>query len=429
MNTAPLLSAVSSSPRVRAAERDVPPATAAAAGPGARLMSLDALRGFDMFWIIGATAISDALLKMKPSAVTTAIATQLQHVRWEGFHFYDLIFPLFLFIVGVSTVFSLGRHTAEAEKGPAVKRILLRGFVLYLLGIFYHGGLSERWPNIQFSGVLQRIAACYVAAALLFLFLRLRPLIVTCVALLVGYWALLTYVPFPDLRFEASHIERLAVQVGSNSPSAIAAAVPERVRGVYEEGRNLTNYLDFRFLPGRKPIGRYYINEGLLSTLPAISITLCGIFAGLLLRSGSIDGRRKAAWLFGGGLIVLTLGLLWSLQFPLIKRIWSSSFCLTATGCSAMAMAVFHLVVDVWQARRWCQPFVWIGMNAITIYLAMNVLSFSRIAERLVGGDVKSFLDVQVAAGLGALVVALVSLALAVGLTCFLHRRRIFLRV
>ncbi len=406
----------------------IPPAAPAVAASG-RLMSLDALRGFDMFWIIGAAALGEAMAKMKPAPVTTFLATQFQHVQWEGFHFYDLIFPLFLFIVGASIVFSLSRHLGDGEKRPVIKRIVQRTAILYLLGVFYHGGLSELWPNIQFSGVLQRIAACYLCASLIFLFCRVRTMVAISVGLLVGYWALLTFVPFPDLKLTPANIDRLAAQVGSTSPTAIAAAVPERVHGVYDEGRNLTNYLDFRFLPGRKPIGRYYINEGLISTLPAITITLAGVFAGLLLRNRSLDERRKGASLFAAGAVAVAVGLLWSVQFPLIKRIWSSSFCLTATGCSAMLLALFYLIVDVWQARRWCQPFVWIGMNAITIYLAMNLVPFAKIAERLVGGEVKAFLDAHVTAGFGALVVALVSLGLAVALTRFLYQRKIFLRI
>jgi len=393
-----------------------------------RVRSVDALRGFDMFWIVGAGALCRAIEKMSETPVTTFLSTQLQHVKWEGFRFYDLIFPLFLFIIGISIVFSLGKAEAQGGKTQALKRIIRRSVLLFLLGVFYYGGLSGKWPNIALGGVLHRIAACYFFAAFIFLFFRPRVIAAICAGLLIGYWALLTLVPFPDIRLEPATVKKIATQIGSDSPSAIAAAVPQRVHGLYEEGRNLTNYLDFRFLPGRKA-QHYYINEGLLSTLPSIAISLCGIFAGLLLRSSSVEDRRKVAWLFGGGLAAVALGFLWSLQFPMIKRIWSSSFCLTAAGYSAMLMAVFYLIVDVCKWQRWCEPFVWIGMNPITIYLAVNIVSFGKLAERFAGGDVRAFLDVHVAKGFGNLVVALVSLCLVFWLARFLYQRKIFLRV
>ena len=196
--------------------------------------------------------------------------------------------------------------------------------------------------------------------------------------------------------------------------------------GLYEEHRNLSNYLDFRFLPGKK-MATYYINEGLLSTLPSIAICLFGIFAGRLLKSAA-DPRRKVALLFAAGAAGVLLGWLWSFQFPLIKRIWSSSFILVASGYSAMMLGLFYYIVDVRKWSRWCEPFVWIGMNPITLYLSTKVISYSQVAEMFVGGDVKAFFDAQ-SPGLGGLVIAIVALGLVFLLAGFLHRRRIFLRV
>ncbi len=410
-----------------------------------RVRSVDALRGFDMFWILGAGMIVKALEKMGGNvelnpkslddsflaALVRTLSTQLQHVQWEGVRFYDFIFPLFLFIVGVSLVFSLDRTLAlSVEKGraKAVVQIVKRSVLLYLLGIFYTGGLSHRWPDVTLGGVLHRIAACYLFAALIYVWCakRLRVIAGIAAALLVGYWALLTFVPFPDLKLEKSSVEEVAKRIGSDSPAAIAAAVPERVRGVYEEDRNLANYLDFRFLPGKK-MSLYYINEGLLSTLPSIAICLFGIFAGRLLKGGA-DPRRKVALLFAAGAAGILLGSLWSLQFPLIKRIWTSSFILVASGYSAMMLGLFYYIVDVRKWSRWCEPFVWIGMNPITLYLSTRVINYTKTAEMFVGGDVEAFLDAQVQ-GLGSLVVATFGLGLVFLLAWFLHRRKIFLRV
>src|SRR5207249_4354622 len=172
----------------------VPPAVST------RLMSLDALRGFDMFWIIGAEELFHALYKMSDRGIIRTLAEQLTHEDWEGFHFYDLIFPLFVFIVGVSLVFSLGKTIETAGRSAAVGRVIRRGVILFVLGIFYYGGFSHDWPNIRLMGVLNRIALCYLFAGLIFCFFRFKGLLAVCAALLVGYWALLTYVPFPDVR-------------------------------------------------------------------------------------------------------------------------------------------------------------------------------------------------------------------------------------
>ena len=395
-----------------------------------RVLSVDALRGFDMFWIIGAGSLVKALDHMSGNAVTHFLSTQLQHAPWTGFRFYDLIFPLFLFLIGVSLVFSLDHAIARDGRSAALKRIVRRSLLLFVLGVVYSGGLTEKWPGIALGGVLHRIAACYLFAALIYLgcAARRKTMAGIAAALLAGYWALVTFVPFPDLRLDRETVTALGQQIGSDSPFAIAGAVKERVTGAYDEGRNLTNFLDFLFLPGRKA-QRYYINEGLLSTLPAIAICLFGAFAGRLLKNERVEPRRKTIWLLAGGAALVALGFLWSLQFPLIKRIWTSSFCLVASGYAAILLAAFYFIVDVCKFQTWCRPFVWIGMNSITIYLAVNLVSFPKLAERFAGGDVRAFLDANVAKGFGGLVIALTGLALAVLLCWFLHRRRIFLRV
>src|SRR5205807_638182 len=151
-----------------------------------------------------------------------------------------------------------------------------------------------------------------------------------------------------------------------------------------------------------------------LSTIPAIATCLLGVFAGFLLKNQGVEDRRKVVYLIGGGIAAAALGWLWSLQFPVIKKIWTSSYVLVAGGYSAMLLGVFYQIVDVWQKRTWCQPFVWIGMNSITIYLASNIIGgFSKLALRLAGGDVKTFFDTHMAKGFGDMVVSIVGLLLA----------------
>lgn len=382
-----------------------------------------------MFWIVGADATVGALAEVNENPVTIFLTTQLTHVEWEGFHFYDLIFPLFLFIVGVSIVFSLDKALEKGGRATVLRRVFRRGLVLYALGVFYYGGISQSWENVAWTGVLHRIAATYVFASLVYTFVRsTRGIAGVSAALLIGYWALLTFVPIPDLRLEKATVEAAAEAAGSDSPFAIAAATKGRVRGLYEEGRNLTNFVDFLFLRGRKP-QIYYINEGLLSTMPAIALPLFGILAGLLLKKREISPHRKIGWLLAAGAAGVVVGLLWSLQFPIIKRIWTSSFVLVSGGLSAWMLALFYYIIEKRNWRRWSEPFVWIGCNALVLYIAAQVLPFQQIASHFVGGDVAAFFDRRVAEGLGAVVITAVSLLLVVLIARFLYLRRIFIRV
>ena len=416
-------------------------------------MSVDALRGFDMFWIIGADALVNALHRLSPSKPTNFLANQLEHVDWQGFHFYDLIFPLFVFLVGVSIVFSLTKTIARDGKADAVRRVIRRGILLYVVGVLYSGGFTRSWPDIRLLGVLNRIALAYFFAGLLFCFFKPRALVGICIGLLIGYWALMTFVPIRDIQLTRSNIARLAEQAGdadtaayfsnpdSPNPSTVrnspAWAATQRlffsttnfVRGKFEPGYNLSDHLDFQYLPGKK-WDTFFDPEGYLSTLPAIATCLLGVFAGFLLQNQLVPGQKKVLYLIACGIAAVVLGWLWNLQFPVAKKIWTSSFVLVAGGYSAILLAVFYWIVDVVQLRAWCQPFVWMGMNSITIYLTKNILggTFSLLAQRFVGGDVKTFFNSRIS-GLGEMVISIVGLLLAFWYVHFLYKRKIFLRL
>jgi predicted acyltransferase len=354
-----------------------------------RVVSVDALRGFDMFWIIGGDHVIRSLRAIADTPLTRALAGQMEHCEWAGFHFYDLIFPLFVWIVGVAIPFSLPRLIQRHGRAAALRRIVVRSVVLFLVGILYMGGVANGFANVYFAGVLHRIAVAYFFAAILFCFFRPRTLAIIAAALLIGYWALLTFVPVPG--------------VGAAS---------------YEQGRNLAHYIDYHFLPGRKFEGT------ILSTMPAVANCLLGIFAGLLLKDARWSDARRAQILFAAGAVSLGIGLLWSMQFPIIKLLWTSTYVLVACGISAMLLAMFHLLIHVLRWRAWATPFVWIGMNAITIYLIGNIVNFRNLANRFVGGDVAIALDKY-----AELTRSVVALGLALTLVWYLHRRRIFLRL
>jgi predicted acyltransferase len=413
-----------------------PPAPATRAIPQ-RLMSLDALRGFDMFWIAAAEPLVAALNKMVQAgghsdsgfSLIGFIAYELDHAEWQGFHFEDLIFPLFVFMAGISIVFSL-RKTMEREgRAAAVKRVLRRGILLYLLGIFYYGGFSHPWPHIRLMGVLQRIGLCYLFAGLIFCFCNLRAMIAIAVALLLGYWALVMCVPIRNIQLQKEALETLAAKRGvAVDPEALFYSTTERVTGKVEPGLNLPNHIDFQYLPGFK-WDTYYDPEGILSTLSAIVTCLLGVFAGLLLLDPSRNDQQKFVLLLAGGLGLAALGWAWGAEFPVIKKMWTSSYVLVAGGYSALLLAIFYLVVDMLRIQTWCQPFVWMGMNSITIYMAGNILGgFGNLASRFAGGDVGEWFNRRLM-GSGDLLAALVEMALAFWFVHFLYRRKIFLRL
>jgi predicted acyltransferase len=370
-----------------------------------RVASVDALRGFTMFWIIGADGAAKALAEMLsgkgtiPSTAGNIIGGQFEHAEWEGLRFYDLIFPLFIFVTGVAIVFSLTRLVEQESKFTAHWRVLRRSLLLFALGLVYYGSVSESWPDIRLLGVLNRIALCYLFTSLLFLNLRLPGLIVVFVAILAGYWALMTFVPVSG------------IEVGS-----------------YAKDANLANWIDAQYLPGRKWNGAWD-PEGLLSTLPAIGTCLLGVFAGLLLKEPSLQPHQKTLWLIGAGAAMIALGVLWGLQFPIVKNIWTSSYVLVCGGLSALLLGVFHQVIDAWERRSWATIFIWIGASAITLYLINGIVGFKPLATQLIGGDVGSFVDSHLTPGAGSFLAHAVGLLLAVALAGFLYRRKIFLRV
>ncbi|MGD0024553.1 MAG: hypothetical protein ABSC37_07985 [Xanthobacteraceae bacterium] len=370
-----------------------------------RVVSIDALRGLMMFCIMGFDGAMWGLAEMSNdkgavvSGIGSFLGDQFTHIAWEGLRFYDFIFPLFVFITGVSIVLSLPGLVQREGKAKAHLRVLRRSLLLYVLGLVAYGGISQHWADVRLLGILQRIALCYMFTSLMFLNFNLRGMIAALVALLVGYWALMTFVPVPG--------------IGAGSFAADA---------------NLANWIDHYYLPGRLwDVTRD--PEGMLSTLPAIGTCLFGVFAGVLMRDARISAQQKTLWLMIAGCVLLAAGYLWALQFPIVKAIWTSSFVLVTAGYSAILLAAMHEIVDVWGWRRWATVFIWIGANAITLYFLNDVLGFEPFAARFVGGDFASLLDSVVTPGTGGFVMHVLALAFAVMLAGFLYRRKIFLRV
>jgi len=412
-----------SEPEITAADPVAKPVGAAAG----RMMSLDVLRGFDMFWIVGGGALVGALEKAAPGGFLGTIRQQLTHVDWAGFRFYDLIFPLFVFIAGVSSVFSLAKAKASGGLGQAMRRVLQRGLLLFVLGVFYSGGIKDGWENVRWLGVLQRIAIGYTGAGLLFLFLPVRALVPLWVAVLLGYWGLVS-LPIRDIELAREPMRGLMAQTGETNAVVLYQQSTRVVRGTPAiPGYNYVNHFDFRFLPGKLYDG-YFDPEGILSNIPAVMTCLLGVFAGLFLRREDIGPGGRSLYLVLAGAVLIGIGFGWGQVFPVVKKLWTSTFVLMAGGWSLILLGMFHQVVDVWRVRWWCAPFQWIGMNALTIYITANLLGptggWQAIAGRVVGGPIAGALG-----DFGRPMLAVAGLGVMLLFARFLFRRGIFLRL
>lgn len=315
---------------------------------GQRLYSLDALRGFDMFWIMGADALFHNLAKATGSPFWQVMATQMDHPEWNGFYFYDLIFPLFLFLAGVATPYSVGK---KLENGESRQKLLLtvvkRGLILVVLGVIVNNGLRIReFDDIRFASVLGRIGLAYMFANIIYLYSKKITQYVWFFGILIGYWLLLKFTSAPGFP-----------------------------RGDLTMEGNFASYLDRLIVPGKLYL-KIHDPEGLISTIPAIATGLFGIFAGNLLKNTPILPQKKALYLAVAGAIAIVLSLIWNLDFPINKNLWTSSFVLLTGGISLMLLSLFYYVIDVKGYQKWAFFFKVIGMNSILIYMSGRFINW-----------------------------------------------------
>lgn len=365
---------------------------------GGRLLSLDALRGFNMFWIIGGEEIVSQIAKKWDNPTFHEISENLtSHMEWRGFHFYDMIFPLFLFLIGVALPYSMSRRKQSGEtRRQMAWKIIRRTAFLFFLGWIYSGLFEfNGFDHLRIMGVLQRLALGYGAAALIMLYTNVRGQAVAGGGLLVFYWLMMRWMPVPGQG--ADHYSQLG---------------------------NFANYVDrLLFYRTQLYIPEYGDPEGLFSTIPAIATALLGVMAGHWLRRPE-KPTYKATIMFIAGAACISAGYLWSIDFPVIKKIWTSSYVLVAGGWSILLLTLFYWLIDIRGWKAWAFPLVVIGMNPITIYVGQRIINFDYTAEFFVKGCLKFMRDDSAAIVMAASVVFVKWLFLY-----FLYRKRIFLRV
>ena len=358
-----------------------------------RVRSIDALRGFDMIWIIGFGGVVQKVASMSSHPTMAAIGRQMRHVKWEGFHFEDLIFPLFLFIMGLVLPYSLLRRMERgATRRQMYLHIISRTAILFLMGLIKNGLLELNFEDFRYTGVLQRIAICYFFAALLVIHFRVRGLLIFTASVLLLYWAALMLIP-----------------------------VPGHGAGQLTMEGSLSSYIDQLLLPGYL----YYEfgdNEGILSTFPATCTVIIGVLTGFWLRTKR-NAHLKALFIALAGGVLLGTGYYWGEIFPIIKKIWTSSFVLYAAGWSMLLLAVFYWIIDACGFWRWSIFFIVVGMNAITIYFLQGIINFVSITDFFVGGVSKLLGEYQL------LFITSCIFALKWLFLYFLYRHKIFLKV
>jgi predicted acyltransferase len=360
-----------------------------------RLLSLDALRGFDMFWIIGGDALFRSLGEVTGWGWAKWWAVQLDHAEWAGLHFYDLIFPLFMFISGVAIPLSLlAKAEASADKRPIYIKLVKRAFLLVLLGFFYNHLTDLQFATQRYASVLGQIGLAYLFAGLIMLNVRsLKGRLAALAGILFGYAAVQWLVPVPG--------------IGA---------------GVLTPDGTINGFIDRLLLPGRL-YDRIFDPEGILCILSATSVTLMGGLAGLVLRSERSSTYRKILGLAGSGAGLTTAGFVLGHWYPIIKKAWTSTFDITAAGLSFLLLALFYLIVDVWKVRKWSFFFRVIGLNSITIYMGTQIVDFDFTSKFLFGGLAR------LAGEAGVLVLGVGVILVEWLLLYFLYKKNVFLRV
>jgi predicted acyltransferase len=364
--------------------------TGTTAAPSPRVFAVDALRGFDMIWIIGGKKIVKGLDSAVDSPFTNWLFSQLDHAPWYGFTFYDIIMPLFLFLVGIAMVYSTGKRLASGDSRALLwKHILIRVVVLWILGMMVQGKLlTYDLEQIRlYSNTLQAIAAGYLIASLFILYLPLLAQIGATAGLMLATWAVYAVIPGPG--------------------------------GMYEPEGNIALHID-RIVLGGFQDGTTY--TWILSSLNFGATTMLGVFTGYLLRTGARP-VRMLGFLALGGVTLILVSFAWMPWHPMIKHLWTGSFVLYSGGICILLLAAFYLVTDVLGYRAWAAFLVVVGSNAIFAYVSASIFDYRLVAAVFLGGLERYTGDWQ------PFILALGGFAVLYGVLYTMYRKKIFIKI
>lgn len=333
-----------------------------------RLESLDALRGFDLFFLVALGPLMHSLARTANVEWLNESMWVFSHVSWEGFSPWDLIMPLFLFMSGISMPFSLSRYKSISDKRPLLRRLAKRILLLWIFGMMCQGNLLALDPNTiyLYSNTLQAIATGYLITALLFLFTSRRTQIITAVVLLLVYWTAMQFITVDGYGG------------GNYTPQGnLAEWIDNTVLGRF---RDTAQVID-----GKVVVADWYHYTWILSSLNFSVTVLTGLFAGYIAKD-KIEEKKKLKLYFGTGITMVIAGWLWNFQMPVIKTIWTSSMVLVSSGYCFLLMGLFYYWIDYKGHRSgitWLKVY---GMNSIVAYMLANVVNFRCIGESLFYG-------------------------------------------
>lgn len=351
-----------------------------------------------MLFIMGFSGFVIALCSLFPEGSQCWLAQTMKHVKWDGLAHHDTIFPLFLFLAGLSFPFSYAKLCeAGASRRQIYLKIARRTLLLILFGLIYNGLFKLDFATLRVCSVLGRIALAWCIASLLYINFSRTTRIIVAASLLIGYWLVVGFIPAPD--------------VANGDPLSMQGTMVGYIDRLITPGRLL--YDNGRFDP-----------EGLFSTIPAIVTAMLGIFTGEYVRSERHSGNRKVVTMFVAAAVMLGMGLLWSLVFPINKMLWSSSFVLVVGAYSLAMFALFYYIIDVRGHARWSLPLQVIGLNSITIYMAQKIIPFSHINKFFLGGAAELLPPEW-----GVLLLKGGFVAVCWLFLYFLYRKKIFLKV